>query len=134
MRVGIVGSRRRKDEQNVKALVETLLPEEDIVVSGGCKGVDTWAAVAARTLGLVVTEHFPALAGCKTRFEAVKAYYARNREIVKDSDVVVAFVSGDRKGGTENTIKHANELGVKVVVVPPGTTVTREALEREEEA
>ena len=56
----------------------------------------------------------PALSGCSNYGEMVEAYYARNLKIVENSDVIYAFVSSDRKGGTENTIKHARKLGVEV--------------------
>lgn len=98
------------------------LPADSVVVSGGCRGVDTWAAEAARAWGLEVVEHkprFPATPnGRKMEYgEMVRAYYNRNLRIVQDADVVYAFVAPDRRGGTENTIKHAQRLGVKVVIL-----------------
>ncbi len=32
--------------------------------------------------------------------------YARNKLIARDADVLIACVAEDRKGGTEDTIKH----------------------------
>jgi len=40
--VAIIGSRRRKDEEVIRAFVRSL-PSDTIVVSGGAKGVDQWA-------------------------------------------------------------------------------------------
>jgi len=104
-RVAIVGSRRRTDRHSVVDLVNSL-PEGTVVVSGGCVGVDTWAAEAARARGLEVKEHLPNIAG-KSGWDKVNAYYARNEQIVLDSSVVCALPAPDRRGGTENTLKHA---------------------------
>ena len=47
VRVGVVGSRRRKDSGSVYDLVESL-PKNSVVVSGGCWGPDTWAVDRAK--------------------------------------------------------------------------------------
>ena len=40
-------------------------------------------------------------------YEMVKIFYARNKEIAKEPlDFLIALVTKDRTGGTENTIKH----------------------------
>ena len=115
MKIGIVGSRKRLDKENVYAFVDSL-NQDDIIVSGGCRGVDTWAEERALHRGLEVNIFYPDLSGIHNYFESVKAYHSRNRKIVENSDVIFAFVSQDRKGGTENTIKYAKELGIKVVI------------------
>lgn len=115
-RFGVVGSRRRRDRGSVIAYIDSL-PASAIVISGGAKGPDTWAAEAARARGLAVVEHLPDLAGVTSRHEATRRYYARNRLIAEDCDELVAFVAPDRRGGTENTIKHAIELGKPVTIL-----------------
>ncbi len=114
-RIAIVGSRRRADQHNVVAFVASL-PAGVVVVSGGCRGVDTWAAEAARARGLAVVEHRPGGTGVRTRAEAVRRYHERNARVVADADMVVAFVAEDRKGGTENTIRHAKRAGKPVEI------------------
>ena len=117
MNVGIVGSRRWKSRAAVETLVNTLSPNTT-VVSGGARGVDSWAAEYARKRGLKVIEFLPDLpSNGNPRWEYTKAYHARNRQIVEHSHVVYAFVAPDRKGGTENTIKHAEDLGVPVNII-----------------
>ena len=117
MNVGIVGSRRWKSRSAVESLVNTF-PADTTVVSGGAKGVDSWAAEFARKRGLKVVEFLPDLpSNGSPRWEYTKAYHARNRQIAEHSEVVYAFVAPDRKGGTENTIKHAKELGVPVNII-----------------
>lgn len=120
MNIGIVGSRRRTDRQSVIDLVNSL-PEDSVVISGGCRGVDTWAKEAALNRGLQYKEFSPQWPKPynpnMSYFEQCEVFYARNRQIAEASDTIYAFVSSDRKGGTENTIKHAEELGKQVVIL-----------------
>jgi|TARA_Y100000310_G_scaffold262013_1_gene271580 hypothetical protein len=117
LRVGIVGSRRWINQGAVETLVH-MLPEGATVISGGCKGVDTWAVNTARYRGLKVIEYLPDLPPSGSpRWKFTKAYHDRNRQIAENSDVLYAFVAQDRRGGTENTIKHAMDLGVRVEVI-----------------
>lgn len=116
MKYGIVGSRRWVNAEEVFRFVKSL-PPESIIVSGGCKGVDTWAEKTAISIGLKTIVFKPELSNCKMRYEFTKAYYARNELIAKECDVLVAFVAKDRKGGTENTIKHAQVLGKEIIII-----------------
>jgi predicted Rossmann fold nucleotide-binding protein DprA/Smf involved in DNA uptake len=116
MRVGIVGSRRRRDWRAVFNLVDKL-PSGTVVISGGCKrSVDTWAVLRARERGLETVEHLPKLSRGMSYWQVVQAMYARNRLIAEDCDILVAFVAPDRTGGTENTIGWAKKLGKKVCI------------------
>jgi predicted Rossmann fold nucleotide-binding protein DprA/Smf involved in DNA uptake len=121
MRYGIIGSRARTDKNNIIDLVNSLTTS-DMIVSGGCSGPDTWAEEAARKKGIDVKVFLPDLPINKKspryKFEKIDAFYARNRLIVENSDVVHAFVSPDRKGGTEYTIKYAQKMKIPVVVHP----------------
>lgn len=116
MRFGIVGSRRRSCKPEVIALVGSF-PADAVVVSGGCRGVDTWAVEAALARGLKIAVHLPLLPATQDYKESCEAYYARNKRIAEDSDMLYAFVAADRRGGTENTVKHAVRLGKKVVLM-----------------
>ena len=110
---GIIGSRMRLDRQSVTDFVNCL-PENSVVVSGGCIGIDTWAADAAMERGLAVVVHLPDKSGCTQRWQFTKAFHARNELIAQDCDVLVAFVSSDRKGGTEDTIRRAKKHGKEI--------------------
>lgn len=91
----------------MEALVASF-PPDTVVVSGGCRGVDSWAEAAARHRGLQVAIHLPDLPETPADYyDTVKAYYARNEKIVLDCDFGYAFVAPDRKGGTENTLRWA---------------------------
>jgi len=113
--IGIVGSRRRTDKHNVIKLVDSL-PKNSVVVSGGCRGVDTWAELRAKQRGLRTLIFKPDLSNCKESYEIAKEFYERNKQIVEHSDVIIAFVSKNRSGGTENTLKWAKKLGKKVII------------------
>ena len=115
MKIGIVGSRRRKDRDNVIKLVDSLCAY-DIVVSGGCRGVDTWAEERARERGLQVIVFKPDLSDIKDKSDMINRYYERNKLIAKRCDILYAFVSSDRKGGTENTILWAKRFNKKVII------------------
>lgn len=113
MRIAIVGSRSRTDQETVHSFVKSL-PPDTIIVSGGADGPDTWAEEAAAANGMSTLIFKPDLAGVKLRFEATKRYYARNQQIADNCDMLVALVSANRKGGTEDTIRRATKNGVPV--------------------
>lgn len=116
MKYAIVGSRRRSDRESVLSFVNGLQPHDE-VISGGCKGIDTWATNAASARGLTTTVYLPDLANCKAKWQVVRAHFARNEQIARACDVLVAFVADDRKGGTENTISHARRLNRPVIIL-----------------
>jgi hypothetical protein len=72
--------------------------------------------LAAENCGLSTKVFYPDLSNCKQSFEFTRAYYARNLKIAEYCDILVAFVSDDRKGGTENTIKHAKKLKKEIII------------------
>jgi len=114
-KIGIVGSRRRTDKNNVIALVDSL-DLTDTIVSGGCKGVDTWAEERAKQRGMKTIIHKPDLKNVKDRIDVVKRYYERNKKVAQESDIIHAFVSNDRKGGTENTIQWSLKMH-KIIII-----------------
>jgi len=116
MRVGVVGSRKFSSKSSVHGLINEL-PQGSNIISGGCDGPDLWAEEAARSAGFDVSVFLPNLpTKGSPRYEFTKAFYERNRLIVKNSDILHAFVSPNRKGGTEYTIKYALKIGIPVVI------------------
>jgi len=116
MRVGIVGSRSYQDQEAVFDYVRGL-PQGTVIVSGGCAGVDTWAADAAKLHGLAVCEHLPVLPPRNAApWLFTRAYHARNLAIVADCNYLVAFTDTPNKGGTGFTIKAAKNAGRLVTV------------------
>lgn len=118
MRIAIVGSRRRDCKDEVEKLVDELAVcnKNLVIVSGGCRGVDTWAEDYAKSLGIETDIYLPNLENLLNKIDMIRRYYARNKLIVENSAVIYAFVADDRKGGTENTIWWANKLGKQVVI------------------
>jgi hypothetical protein len=118
MKVAIVGSRQRStdaDRASVEALVDSL-KRSDKVVSGGCRGVDSWAIDRAIKRGLSTLIYFPKIRNAMEYGSMVNEYYARNRKVVDDADIVYAFPIDESKGGTGYTIKYARSKGKKVVI------------------
>lgn len=102
--IGIVGSRRRNAEEDfqvVKELFFGIYEFGDRICSGGCpKGADRFAERLAKEHRIPI-KIFPAE---WLRFGR-GAGLIRNTDIAKNSDVLIACVSKDRTGGTEDTIK-----------------------------
>lgn len=113
--IGIIGSRRRDSEEDFHAVYNEFrkwYENGDKICSGGCpKGGDRFAEIIARKLGLteengdlIIHRPKPVPKG-SPRYIWAKAFYERNTLVARDSDVVIASVSPDRKGGTEDTLK-----------------------------
>jgi len=117
MKVGIVGSHRRKDRDAVKDLIEGL-PKDTTIVSGGRNGIDTWAIELARESGFKTIEFYPYVAheDCAA-WTAKNAQKTQNQKIINSSDVIYAFVAEDREGTTESLVKLAVKSGVAVEII-----------------
>lgn len=118
MRVAIVGSRDFGEHtdaarEHVYAIVRAL-PTGDVVVTGGARGVDTWATDAADARRMSVMIHLADWS------KGRGAGYARNALIVADCDRVIAIWDGKSKG-TAHTVSLARKAGkpVEVVVIGP---------------
>lgn len=114
--IGIVGSRRRTSysdfEKCEKAFLD-IYKEGDWIVSGGCpSGGDAFAEKIAKQRGLTILIHYPDWNGI-----GKAAGFIRNTKIAEDADIIIAVVSEDRTGGTEDTILKAEKLGKKIVIV-----------------
>ena len=103
-KIGIVGTRRRDSSEaftKIKEAFFTIYKEGDIIISGGCqKGGDRFAEKIAKDNGIPITIYFPNW-GKYGR----GAGLVRNSDIANASDFLIACVSKDRTGGTEDTIK-----------------------------
>lgn len=105
----VVGSRSFNDYNYMKEVLEKY--EIDEIVSGGCKyGADKLAEQYATEKDLVLTI---LLADWKNLGK--KAGLIRNVDIVKRSDVVIAFWDGKSRG-TKHTIDTAIKHNKKVIV------------------
>lgn len=115
VRFGIVGSQQRTDREGVETHMAKLAPEP-IVSTESNRGPDCWTKAAAQVSGLTVAVHQPDLQGGSSRWQVADRYHARNRGIIDDSDMIVAFVAPDLTGGTEDRIGCAIHAGEPVEV------------------
>lgn len=102
--IGIIGSRRRDSTEDFKLIEDAFLKiyeEGDKICSGLCpKGGDRFAVIIADKYN-VESIWFPA----QWSKYGKGAGFVRNTDIANNSDVLIACVASDRKGGTEDTIK-----------------------------
>lgn len=112
MRVAIVGSRDYPDENAVREYVRSL-PSDTIVVSGGARGVDSWAADEAWKQKLAIRIY-----RAKWEKHGRRAGFLRNLEIVANADRIVAFWDG-MSNGTRHTIDLARRSTKPVEIRSP---------------
>lgn len=114
MKLGIVGSRNPGvsylEWENL--LLEKIDPSKvEMVISGGAKGVDTFAKIFAARHHIPYMEFAP-----QYSLYGKYATLKRNTQIVKEASTVVAFPTLDSKG-TLHSIREAKRLGKHVIIV-----------------
>ena len=132
MKVGIVGSRRYENRKKIKDFIFELRKKFGnnlIIVSGGCKnGADKYAKKYALELDVHYEEYPPfhevhnlycvlpeSLYGKQYH---VANYFARNKQIAKNSDMVVGFVPENiQSNGTNSTLKYAKKFNKKTLII-----------------
>ena len=132
MKVGIVGSRRYENRKKIKDFIfelEKKFGNDLIIVSGGCKnGADKYAKKYALELDVQYEEYPPfhevhnlycvlpeTLYGKPYK---VSNYFARNKQIAKNSDMVVGFIfENTQSNGTDSTLKYAKKFNKKTLII-----------------
>ncbi len=103
--IGIVGTRRKNEIWHYRTVEKEFLSHYqpgDRICSGLCKqGADNFAVTLAKVYTKVEPLWFPAE---WSKYGKV-AGFKRNTDIAQNSDILIAMVSDDRTGGTEDTIK-----------------------------
>lgn len=110
--IAIVGSREFKNWEQLKRTVDSFIQsDDDEIVSGGAKGVDSMAQRYAKENGYDIQIKYPKYA----RYGRA-ATFIRNETIVRASDVVLAFYQNGRfgQGGTANSAGWAKKLGIEL--------------------
>ena len=107
MRLAIIGTRDCKHIE-IDSYVN-VSPTE--VVSGGAKGVDTYARFFAEGHNLPLTEFRP-----EYNKYGKSAPIIRNKQIVEYSDSILAFWDGKSKG-TQHVICYARKLGKPIKII-----------------
>ena len=106
MKVGVIGSRGL----TINDLGKYLPKDTTEIVSGGAKGIDTCARDYALSHDLKLTEFLPEYSKYGRG-----APLKRNLQIIKYSEVVIAFWDGKSRG-TKYVIDNCKKLGVQVDV------------------
>ena len=110
MKIAIVGSRDYKNLDKVENYILQLDPANDVVISGGARGVDKVAELSAKQRG-IPTVIFEA----NWKEFGRSAGFRRNADIVKAADSIVAFWDGSSRG-TQHTVDLARKAGKLVVI------------------
>ncbi len=106
MKIAVIGSRSIKNMD-----IGRYIQGADEIVSGGARGVDTYAAEYAQKNGLKLTVFLPEY----TIYGRV-APIVRNKSIVEYADKVVAFWDGSSRG-THSVIMYARKIGKPCEVI-----------------
>ena len=111
MKIGVIGSRGFNDYKLLKDTLDKYLPEATVVVSGGARGADSLGERWAKENGLETLIFLP-------DWDAYgkSAGYIRNADIVKNSDIIIAFWDGMSKG-TEHSINLGKKQNKEVKIV-----------------
>jgi len=112
--IGIVGSRNfNRWDLLVSEMIKLIDThgQPDSIISGGAKGADSMAEKWAKSNGCKMIIH-PALWDTYGR----RAAYLRNQDIVRDSDILLAFPSKGGRG-TQMTINLSQDKGIPTIIV-----------------
>ena len=114
-RIAIIGSRDYPHRDLVFAVVQGIASKNPArtIVSGGARGVDTWAGEAATACGL----NFEIM-HADWDHDGRAAGLLRNTKLVECVDSVVAFWDGTSRG-TLDTLKKARKADKNLVVFGP---------------
>jgi len=111
MKVGIVGSREFKNYELFSDVMKQYLSDISWVVSGGAPGADSlaekWAKENKKMLTIYPADWFNL---------GKRAGYVRNTDIVKNSDMIIAFWDGKSKG-TKHTIGLTQKMGKECKII-----------------
>ena len=127
-KVAVIGSRIFDDK---KRLYDVLTKNRDrikLIISGGAAGADTFATMWATDYGIPYLV-FPALWRDPDTGEFNKgAGFKRNRKIIEQCDVVVAFMVKGGSPGTRHSIQIAEQLQkpIKIIEFQPEIIKTAE--------
>ena len=105
MKLAVVGGRTFNDYERLEIILNSLIDSYGFttIVSGGAQGADTLAAKFANEHNMMKIIHLP-----NWDLHGKSAGFIRNRDIINDSDMVLACWDGLSRG-TSNSIALAKE-------------------------
>ena len=108
----IVGNRSGWTYEEVKSKLDKHNIEfNDIILSGGANGVDTYAQQYAKEIGCKIVIDYPHMF-----ISSPIRYFQRNRRIVMDGDELIAFNKKKGRSGTLNSINWARNYNKKITI------------------
>ena len=111
MKIGIIGSRGFDNYELLKVIMNEYIDKVDVIVSGGAKGADKlgerWASENGKSCLLFLPEW---------NKYGKSAGFIRNKDIVKNSELVLAFWDGVSKG-TQSSIDLCKKYGIPVKII-----------------
>lgn len=113
MRIAIIGSRGFNDYDKLEKTLNEYLDKEDkvsMIVSGGARGADSLGERWAKENGIETLIFLP-----DWNKHGKSAGYIRNKDIIENSDLVIAFWDGVSKG-TKHSIDIARSSGKEVII------------------
>lgn len=113
MKLAIVGSRTFNDFVLLEQKIIQLYHVQDIscIVSGGANGADKLGEQFAKKYKISLSVHKP-----QWDIYGKRAGFVRNKEIVDQSDEIIAFWDGSSPG-TKNTINLAYQSNKKIEII-----------------
>lgn len=114
MKIAIVGTRNpgiSYQEWENLLLSKINVSDVSLIVSGGAKGIDTYAKLFAGRHHIPLMEFLPDY----SRYGRY-ATLRRNTQIVQEASMVIAFPSPDSKG-TQHSIREAERLRKRLIIV-----------------
>lgn len=111
MRIGIIGSRGFNNYILVKDVMSEYINNVDVIVSGGAKGADTFGEIWAKEHNKETLIFLP-----DWNKYGKRAGFIRNQDIVKNSDLIIAFWDGYSKG-TKSSIDLCSKFNIPIKIV-----------------
>ena len=111
IKIGVIGSRSFNDYELLKRVLDEYLGKVWVVVSGGAKGADSLGEKWANENNIKTCIYKP-----DWDTYGKGAGMIRNKDIVEDSDIIIAFWDSLSRG-TEHSINLAKKMDKEVRIV-----------------
>jgi len=111
IKIGVIGSRSFNNYELTKRTLDEYLDKVWVIVSGGASGADSLGEKWANENNIKTCIYKP-----DWDIYGKKAGFIRNKDIVDDSDIVIAFWDGLSRG-TEHSINLARKMNKEVRIV-----------------
>ena len=114
MKIAVIGS--RDIIPNIEKIIrdiQKITDEKPTIISGGAKGTDQQAKIAAKKMEWEYIEYRP-----NYELYGTPAPIIRNRQIIEQAEYVLAYWNGESKG-TAQAIEYAKKKGKKGIIKIP---------------